>query len=85
MAWLGIFLFLLFIAPVRTGVRLNWDENGLQGAVGLMVWGLREQADFSAGRDTAGTLRLTAAFRGKNCSCRNPKEMGKRCCNCWAC
>lgn len=66
MAWFGLALFLLFIAPVRAGVRVQWDENGLRGAVGLMVWGLREQADFSLGRGAAGQLRLTAAFRGKN-------------------
>lgn len=64
-AWLGLFLFLLLIAPVRVGVRLLWDEKGPRGAVGLMVWGLREQADFSLERGAAGNLRLTAAFHGK--------------------
>ncbi len=63
--WAGFALFLLFIAPVKAGARLILDEKGLRGAVGLMIWGLREQMDFSAGRDAAGALRLTAAFRGK--------------------
>ena len=66
MAWFWLALFLLFIAPVRAGVRVQWDENGLRGAVGLMVWGLREQADFSLGRGASGQLRLTAIFHGKN-------------------
>ena len=66
MAWLGLALFLLFIAPVRAGIRVQWDENGLRGAVGLMVWGLREQADFSFGRSAAGQLRLAAVFHGKS-------------------
>ena len=58
MAWLGLFLFLLLIAPVRAGVRLIWDEKGPRGAAGLMVWGLREQVDFSLERNAAGNLRL---------------------------
>ncbi len=66
MVWLGLFLFLLFIAPVRAGVRLIWDEKSLRGAVGLMVWGLREQADFSFGSGASGSLRLRLAFHGKN-------------------
>ena len=66
MIWWGLALFLLLIAPVKAGVRLQWDENGLRGAVGLMVWGWREQADFSAGRNPAGRWALTAAYRGKN-------------------
>ena len=66
MAWLGLFLFLLLIAPVRAGVRLIWDEKGPRGAAGLMVWGLREQVDFSLERNAADNLRLTAAFHGKN-------------------
>ena len=65
-AWLGLMLFLLFIAPVRAGVKAQWDERGFKGAAGLMIWGLREQVDFSAVRNAAGVLRLTAAFRGKN-------------------
>ncbi len=66
MAWFGLALFLLFIAPLRAGVRVQWDENGLRGAVGLMIWGLREQADFTLARGAAGQLRLTAAFHGKS-------------------
>ena len=66
MAWWLTALFLLLISPVRAGVRVQWDENGLRGAAGLMIWGLREQVDFSAVRNGAGVLRLTAAYRGKN-------------------
>ncbi len=66
MIWLGLALFLLFITPVRAGMRIVWDEKGLRGAVGLMAWGLREQADFSLGLGAAGGLRLTAAFHGKS-------------------
>ncbi|MBQ6960610.1 MAG: hypothetical protein IJP78_06505 [Clostridia bacterium] len=66
MVWLLTAVFLLLITPVRVGVRLQWDENGPRGAVGMMVWGLREQADFSLGRGAAGQLRLTAAFHGKS-------------------
>ncbi len=78
MIWLGLALFLLFIAPVRVGVRIAWDENGLRGAVGLMVWGLREQADFSTGRSASGALRLTASFRGKNLRLPESKGNGKK-------
>ena len=74
MAWLGLALFLLFIAPVRAGVRVQWDEKGLRGAAGLMVWGLREQADFSLNRSAAGIPRLTAAFHGKNLTLPEPKN-----------
>ncbi len=73
-AWLGLALFLLFIAPVRAGVRVRLDEKGLRGAAGLMVWGLRDQVDFAAGRNGTEPLRLTAAFRGKNL----PLPAGKR-------
>ena len=66
MAWVGLGLFLLFIAPVRAGIRVQWDENGQRGAAGVMVWGIQEQADFSLTRSAAGALRLTAAFRGKS-------------------
>ena len=31
-----------------------------------MIWGLRDQVDFTAARNAAGVMRLTAAFRGKN-------------------
>ena len=37
-AWLGLMLFLLFIAPVRAGVKAQWDERGFKGAAGLMIW-----------------------------------------------
>ena len=79
MAWLGLALFLLIIAPVRAGVRVQWDENGLRGSVGLMFWGLREQADFTLNRSAAGTLRLNAAFHGKNMTLpqgKNRAELG---------
>ena len=66
MAWWLTAVFLLLIAPVRAGVRVQWDENGPRGAVGLMVWGMREQADFSLKRGTAGQLRLNAVFHGKS-------------------
>ncbi|MBQ6256269.1 MAG: hypothetical protein IJQ62_05675 [Clostridia bacterium] len=66
MAWWLTAVFLLLIAPVRAGVRVRWDEKGLRGAVGLMVWGLREQADFTLARSAAGQLRLAAAFHGKS-------------------
>ena len=66
MFWWLTAVFLLLIAPVRAGVRVQWDENGLRGAAGLMVWGLREQADFSLARGAAGRLQLTAAFHGKS-------------------
>ena len=65
MAWWLTAVFLLLIAPVRAGVRVQWDENGLRCAAGLMVWGLRQQADFSLARNAAGQLHLTAAFHGK--------------------
>ena len=74
MIWLGLVLFLLLIAPVRAGARLIWDEMGPRGAVGLMVWGLREQVDFSTGRSASGALRLAASFRGK--SLRLPESRG---------
>ena len=73
MAWLGLALFLLLIAPMRAGVRMQWDESGFRGAVGLMIWGLRDQVDVSGARNRAGQLRLTAAFRGKNLPLPKPK------------
>ena len=79
MAWLGLALFLLLIAPVRAEARLVWDENGLRGAAGLMIWGLREQVDFSLNRSAAGALRLNAAFHGKSLTLpqgKNRAELG---------
>ncbi len=65
MAWMALGLFLLLIAPVRAGARVQWDEKGLRGAVGVMVWGLRGQIDVRGARAGEGGPRLTAAFRGK--------------------
>jgi hypothetical protein len=79
MAWLALGLFLLLIAPVRAGVRVQWDERGLRGAAGLMVWGLREQADFTLKRNAGGAPRLTAAFHGNNLTLphgKNRAEVG---------
>ncbi len=77
-AWLGLALFLLFISPVRAGVRVRWDETGLRGAAGLMIWGLRDQVDFAAERNAAGVPRLTAAFRGKDLPLPEGKNKGNR-------
>lgn len=66
MIWFILVLFILLISPVRAGMRVQWDEMGPRGAVGLMIWGLRGKADFSLTRGAAGSLRLTAAFHGKN-------------------
>ena len=79
MAWFGLALFLLFIAPLRAGVRVQWDENGLRGAVGLMIWGLREQADFTLALSAAGQLRLAAAFHGKSLPLPKRKSRTERC------
>ena len=78
MAWVGLALFILLISPVRAGVRVQWDEGGLRGAVGLMIWGLREQVDFSTGRSDSGALRLAASFRGKSLPLPESRGNGKK-------
>ena len=78
MVWIALALFILLISPVRAGVRIAWNENGLRGAVGLMIWGLRDQVDFSTGRSASGTLRLRLSFRGKSLPLPKSKGNGKK-------
>ena len=62
MAWIGIGVFLLFIAPVRAGVLLRWEEGRLTGAVGLTLWGVRAQVRLFTQRDAQGRMGLQAAL-----------------------
>ncbi len=65
MAWAGIFLFLMLIAPVRVGARLRWEGELPRLAVGAMVWGARLQIDLKPVRSEGGRLRLAAQAGGK--------------------
>ena len=66
MGWISILLFLLLAAPVKAGARLQWEAGRLQGAVGVMVWGVRKQLTLRSTRGPDGKLLLSAAFQEKD-------------------
>ena len=64
LAWMGIILYLILIAPIRGGLVLQ-AAGRKQGAIGLMIWGVSVHARFHWRRDEQGRLRLEGEGKKK--------------------
>ena len=58
MAWLGMILYLIAVTPLRAGLTLRWDGSGLEGALGVLVWGARIQGKIGLVTNTEGKKQL---------------------------
>ena len=65
MTWGLLLLFVLLTAPVRLGIKIQWEKGVLHGTLGGMVWGIRARIPFAVSRSPAGQLALCAFFRGR--------------------
>lgn len=65
MAWAGIAVYLLLIAPVALEVRAELAGESSRCVFAVRVWGVGVQGMLYPGRDAAGRLRLFSSLAGR--------------------